>query len=88
MPWERAVAIIKDRPRAASQADNVSMINGLMSGFKVRWLGQRLSPMKMVNIIPSRHRRADKRCIRWKERPARTMENIMAKKMVIGVLWV
>lgn len=35
-----------------------------MNGAEDSWLGQRLRPMKMVSIIPSRQRRADRRCMR------------------------
>lgn len=88
MPWERAVAIIRDRPKAASQDDIVSMIRGVIKGLANIWWGQRLRPIKMVSIIPSRHKRADKRCMRWKDRPARTMENITTRRMVTGALWI
>lgn len=44
---------------AASQADNVSIINGAISIEGVRLLGHMAMPIKMVSIIVSRHSRAD-----------------------------
>lgn len=32
VPWERAVAIIRDKPSAASQADIVNIIKGVIRG--------------------------------------------------------
>lgn len=82
------MAIIRDRPKAASQEDIVNITRGVIKGLANIWWGQRLRPMKIVNIIPSKHKRADRRCMRWKDRPARTIENITTRRMVIGVLWI
>lgn len=82
------MATIRESPSPASQADIVNITRGAMRGVEDNWFGQRLSPMNTVNIMPSRHRRADKRCMRWKDRPVRTIANIMINREVTGVLWI
>lgn len=64
LPYDRAVAIIRDNPSPASQAENVSIISGDSSGEEVSSDGQRLRLIKIVNIIPSRQSRAERRCMR------------------------
>lgn len=53
------MAIIKDRPMAASQAERVNIINGARVIDGERLFGQMVRPIKIVSIIASRHRRAD-----------------------------
>lgn len=70
MPWVRAVATSRARPALASQAENASRSRGeaeklVEPSCKVH----RESAMNKESIIPSKHRRADKRCVRLNARP-------------------
>lgn len=58
------MAIIRERPSPASQADIVNIISGFIREADDSWLGQRLRVMKIISISPSKHRRAERRCIR------------------------
>lgn len=61
-PWERIVATSRDRPKLASQAENVIKIMGDIEKIKVlNFKIHRESEMKRVSIIPSRHRSAERR---------------------------
>lgn len=82
------MATIRESPNPASQADIVNITKGAMRGATESWLGHRLRPMKIVSIIPSRHKRAERRCMRWKDNPMSTMVNIIIKKKVIEILWI
>lgn len=64
LPCARAVAIIRDKPKPPSHADRERTIRGDIKGVEVNWLGQRLMKIKIVNIIASRHRRAERRWVR------------------------
>lgn len=91
-PWDRAVAIIRDKPRPASHADIVSITTGYISGaIKANFMAHRLRPIKIDSIIPSRQSRADNKCARWKDRPKRLSINVEESSqdsfVIIKVLW-
>lgn len=79
LPCERAVAIIRDRPIAASQADRVSIISGAISIEDVKLFGHMAMPIKIVSIMASKHSRADSRWVRWKARPMSAMKNVVIR---------
>lgn len=59
------MAIIRDSPSPASQADIVSITIGYISGvIKVNFKAHKLRPIKIESIIPSRQRRAERRWAR------------------------
>ena len=42
--------------------------------------------MKRDNIIPSKHKRAERRCVRWNARPIRPRINADEKAKWVGVI--
>lgn len=76
MPCVRAVAIINERPRPASQADIVSIITGNIIGEEdENFKAHRLNPIKIANIMLSKQSRADSRWMRLNDRPIRPRKN-------------
>lgn len=54
------MAIINDKPRPASQADIVNITMGnIIGAVDENFKAQSASPIKIANIILSKHRRAD-----------------------------
>lgn len=64
-PCDRAVAIIRERPRPASHADIVNMTIGYIRGvIRVNLRAHRLRPIKIESIMPSRQSKAESKCAR------------------------
>ena len=61
----RAVATSKARPALASQAEKARRIIGDAEKFvESSWRVHRESAMNSESIIPSKHKRAERRCVR------------------------
>lgn len=79
-------------PALASQAENVSIIIGIIElEVEFNIIDQIAVAMKRVSIMPSRHRRADKRCERLNARPIKPKMNAEVKLKYMGdirCLWV
>lgn len=65
VPWERIVAINKDNPRLASQAENVIRIIGdIEKTTALNFKTHKEKEVNNVSIIPSRQRRAESKWVR------------------------
>ena len=83
----RAVATRRARPALASQAEKARSSIGeteklVVFSSKVH----RDRARNRDNIIPSRQRRADRRCIRWNARPANPSKKAVEKVKCTGVI--
>ena len=91
-PCEREVATKIANPALASQAENVKRIIGIIElEVEFNVIDQIAVAINRVSIIPSRHRRADKRCERLNARPIRPRMNAEVKLKYIGdirCLWI
>lgn len=58
------MAIIRDKPMAASHAERVNIIRGARDMFEDKLLGQMARPIKMVSIMASKQSKADRRWVR------------------------
>lgn len=70
MPWVRVAATRRARPALASQAENASRRTGAVD--KLVASSCRVQRERAINkdsIIPSKHRRAESKWVRWKARP-------------------
>ena len=66
------MATRRARPALASQAENARSNMGAAEKIEAfSWRAHRERAMKRESIIPSRHRRAESRCVRWRARPDR-----------------
>ena len=64
------MATSKASPALASQAENANKSIGAAEKFvDPSWRVQRERAINKASIIPSRHRRAESRWVRWKARP-------------------
>lgn len=80
VPWVRAVATRRPRPALASHAEKASRIIGAVvklveSSCRVH----RERAMKSDSIMPSKHKRADRRWWRWRAKPVRPRVNAAEK---------
>lgn len=65
MPWVRAVATRRARPALASHAENASRSIGAAEKLvEFSWRVQRERAMNKDNIMPSKHKRAERRWVR------------------------
>lgn len=87
MPWVRAVATSSARPVLASQAEKAkrsigAVENPVDSNCRV----QSASAINRDSIIPSKHRSAESRWVRWNARPIRPKMNAELKLKCTGVI--
>lgn len=79
-------------PALASQAENVNKIIGMVElEVEFNVMDQMAVAIKRVSIIPSRHKRADRRCERLNARPIIPKMNAEVKLKYIGdirCLWI
>ena len=83
----RAVATRSPRPALASQAEKARRIIGAIE--KLEEFSCRVQSAKAMNrdsIIPSKHKRADKRWVRWNVSPIRPSVNVEEKAKWAGVI--
>lgn len=70
MPWVRAVATSRASPALASQAENANRSIGEAEKLVVpSCKAHRERAINKESIIPSKHKRADRRWVRLKARP-------------------
>lgn len=70
MPWVRAVATRRARPALASQAENAKRSIGAAEKFvEFSCKVQMERAINKESIIPSRHRRTERRWVRWNASP-------------------
>lgn len=87
MPWVRAVATRRARPVLASQAEKARRRTGRAEKLvEERLIDQRERAINSESIIPSRHKRADKRCVRWNASPDRPSTKAVEKEKWMGVI--
>lgn len=87
MPWVRAVATRRASPVLASQAENASSRMGRAEKLvEERLMHHRERAINSESIIPSRQRRADKRCVRWNASPDSPKTKAVEKEKWIGVI--
>lgn len=87
MPWVRAVATRRARPALASQAENARRSIGAAEYAVVSsWRDQMDRAINRDNIMPSRHSRAESRCVRWNANPISPRMNAELKLKCTGVI--
>lgn len=87
MPCVRAVATRRARPALASQAEKVSKRRGAAEkAVDSSCRDHRPSAINSDNIIPSKHKRADRRWVRWNARPVSPNRNAEVKLKCTGVI--
>lgn len=83
----RAVATSRARPALASQAEKASSSIGAAQRLvEFKWTVQRERAMNRESIIPSKHRRAERRWVRWNARPVRPKIKADEKAKCTGVI--
>lgn len=92
MPCVRAVATRRASPALASQAEKASRIMGADEKFaESKCSVHRDKPINRESIIPSKHKRADSRWVRWNAKPAKPRIKADEKAKwagVIRLLWI
>lgn len=92
MPWVRAVATRRANPALASHAEKARSIMG--AGVKFVAPICKDQSDKAINndsIMPSRHKSAERRWVRWNATPERPKINAVVKLKCVGVirgLWI
>lgn len=87
MPWVRAVATNSARPVLASQAEKAkSSIGAVENPVDSNCSAHKASAINRDNIIPSKHRSAESRWVRWNASPIIPKINAELKLKCTGVM--
>lgn len=87
MPWVRAVATRRARPALASQAEIAKRKRGKAEELVDPMLKLQIEKATYrESIMPSRHKSADRRCVRWNTRPVSPRMNAEEKVNWTGVI--
>lgn len=75
------------RPALASQAEKVRRSIGEAEKLtELSWRVHMERAIKSESIIPSKHKRAERRWVRWNARPARPRRKVEEKAKCVGVI--